>query len=220
LSVTPRKKLQDGQTVTVTGTDFVRIPATVSIEVAQCAAGFQGWEDCDPSTSRFADSDNDGGFSASQPVYSLIYLSGGRTIDCRMVGRCVLAATSNSGLLDEVGSAGVRFRRHGQLRPLPAISVAPGDELVDGQTVQVDGRAFDRNSSGSVRFYRCAPAPSVDACWSAGADPVPVADDGTFSTEVQAFARFGTPGGAVDCRARADPCLLIASTDLGESAGP
>lgn len=219
LSVTPSEKLRDGQTVTVTGTGFVRFPGMVSIEVAQCVAGFQGWEDCDHSTSRFVDSDGDGGFSASRPVYSLIYLSGGRTIDCRVVGRCVLAATSNSGSLEEVASTGVRFRSHGRLRPLPAITVAPGDDLVDGQTVQVDGRAFDRNSSGLVRFYWCAPAPSVDACGNAGAEPVPVADDGTFSAEVQAFARFGTPGGAVDCRAGAAPCLLIASTDLGESDG-
>lgn len=174
LAVVPSKGLDDGQTVAVTGSGWVRVQHGLdggAVMVVQCAADLQDFGDCDPSTSRSPQVDADAALATEMPVYARIETNEGRAVDCRVAGQCVLAATSSDfASPDEVAVSPLSFDPDGSTRSPRAITVTPAVDLVDGQVVRVDGSGFDRPWMPFAAVYQCAPSPSSDRCHLVGSD--------------------------------------------------
>jgi acetyl esterase/lipase len=210
VSVEPNEGLVDGQTVSVSGTGFVR---HTSVQVVQCAADPAPEAGaCDDATSIVTTSD-DGVIEVDVEVLAVIDTWAAGVVDCRVPGNCVVAATTSLGQPGDTAVAAVAFDPDAPLLRPPTIAVTPAADLVDGQIVQVDGSGFPVPDVGGtfVSIFQCSPTPSPESCRRVGDDFVEVAQDGSFTTDVAVAARVPASDGLTDCRGSSEPCLLVAS---------
>jgi Neocarzinostatin family len=209
LSVTPEAGLADGGTVRATGTGLSEWPVLV-----QCGADLAGIADCDWATVTALELGPGGTFAVDHQVFALIQTEAGGAIDCRVAGRCVLAASSFAGTdpLADGASAALAFDPEAPLLPTPAITLTPASALRDGQRVRIDGRDFGHRRSPTVQVYQCGAEPSFETCrplTEMGVEPGP---DGSFSVEARVWHVVRTDGQEIDCLAPAGSCLVVATT--------
>src|SRR5690606_5401221 len=132
-------------------------------------------------------------------------------INCRTPGRCVLAAEVGFDPAVPPVTVPLDFAPDGPLLE-PSITVTAATDLVDRQTVRVEGRNFFRTEFGKVRIFQCRSDWTVwDGCRDSETTTASVAEDGSFSAEMQVSAVFRTALREVDCRTAAEPCLIAAS---------
>jgi hypothetical protein len=101
--------------------------------------------------------------------------------------------------------------------PSGAITVSPATDLVDGQTVTVDGTGFEPRDE--LTFWQCTA--DLDDCRRALSydTPVVVGDDGTFAGTARVRAVFPSRhGGSIDCRTQA--CLMAADYGFRIDSAP
>jgi Ca2+-binding RTX toxin-like protein len=232
LSVDPAVGLVEGQHVTVTGTGFA---AGSRVAVYQCRTAPVGLVDCDLGTATTVTVDDDGAFSIRHRTFAVIYDWGSQT-DCRVPPGCVLAANVGFDGGASVVAAPIAFDSEAALLPPPTVTVTPGDQLVDGQMVTVEGRGFVRREtralvppqdSPSVSLFQCGQAePDEEPGEPSGSQPALILDcrqgpthtveldeDGSFRTQVplSALVRGRAFNRLYDCRTETEPCLLVAS---------
>ena len=213
VSVAPDQGLVDGQTVTVTGTGFVWQEWA---QVLQCPAGFIESTQCDWDTSVFVDTPG-GTFETGVPVFAVISVDGG-TIDCRGPGQCVLATMTDAESVRDAVTVPLEFDPEAPVQPGPTITISPDADLIDGDTVRIEGRGFLRSSERWVQIYQCAPTGDpYDACHPSSDDFVPVAADGSFTLDQPVYARIPLADGLYDCRTSVEPCAILATPWLGAS---
>lgn len=232
LSVDPPVGLVDGQHVTVTGTGFA---AGSRVAVHQCRSAPVGLVDCDLGTVTTAAVDDDGGFTLRHRVFAVIH-DWGNQIDCRVPPGCVLATDVGFDGGASVVAAPIAFDPGAALLPPPTITVTPGEDLVDGRTVTVEGHGFVHRETHSLVPPQGSPGVSLFQCGQREDDPEPgegdpepqpalrldcragpthsvgVDENGGFRTEVPVSAQLlGRSGQPYDCRTETAPCLLVAA---------
>lgn len=212
LTVTPGEGLADGQSITATGQGFVHgDPTGVDLDLRQCVAAPRSQEDdCQRGGWTATELDEPGSFSWEVPALARIYTPAHGTVDCRTPGACVLVASNQFGVADEMGVAPLSFDPAAPLLPPPSVDVTPDDALVDGQVVVVEADGLGAGlGDANATVLQCARPLAEDRCKPA-AGPALV-EDGSVRAEAQVFARIPTPSGEVDCRTSPDPCVLVVS---------
>ncbi|HKA85785.1 MAG TPA: neocarzinostatin apoprotein domain-containing protein [Acidimicrobiales bacterium] len=204
LTVTPGEELTDLQTVEVSGSglvwsDFAR--------VAQCATAPVNIFDCDFENLLEVDTRDSDSFTTDFRVSAVIATENRDVVDCRRPGACVLALLSTESTSPAKSAfAPLSFDPDTEVI-VGSITVAPDHDLVDGQTVSVTGTGFP--PGGDVTFSVCAPDHVADGCqWTP--DFAPVDGAGNFRADVVVSAVVPSGGGEIDCRATAEPCMLVA----------
>jgi acetyl esterase/lipase len=207
LSVTPSGALGDGQTVHVEGSGL----SGASTILRQCVTAPVGIVDCDPGTATPVAVGPDGSLSAEVRVFATIQTYYEDGVDCRTPGRCVLAADVAFDPAGQAVTVPLEFAPDGPLLE-PSITVTAATDLVDRQTVRVEGSNFFRTEFDKVRIFQCrADWTAWDGCRDSETVTASVDEDGTFSAEMQVSAVFRTALAETDCRTTAEPCLIAAS---------
>lgn len=201
----PDEPLTDGQTVTVNASGLVWSTQAL---VVHCVAEPTSPEDCDYATASYVDLAEDTGFTQDYRVSALIETPTHGTVDCREVGGCALAVTSGSELSPaKTGLVSLTFDPDAEVVP-PTLTVSPDVDLVDGQTVNVDGSGFNSDRPW-VDLLLCGSELSWDSCQWVEAFPT-LDENGAFNVDVQLAALLAFEGGdELDCRASAEPCHLV-----------
>lgn len=207
LEITPGGALEDGQAVDVEGTGLPG-PSTI---LRQCVAAPVGIVDCDPGTATPLVVGPDGSLAAEVRVFATIQTYNEDGVDCRTLGRCVLAADVAFDPAGQAVTVPLEFAPDGPLLE-PSITVTAATDLVDRQTVRIEGDNFFRTEFDKVRIFQCrADWTAWDGCRGSETTTASVDEDGSFSAEMQVSAVFRTALGETDCRTGAEPCLIAAS---------
>jgi acetyl esterase/lipase len=221
LSASPSSGLVDGQRIGVTGTGFA---AGTRVAVYQCRAAPVGLVDCELGTGTAVTADDAGSFTLDLQVFAVIY-DVAAAVDCRADPGCVLVADMGFDGGASAVVAPLSFDPAATLLPPPSISVTPGSDLVDGQTVRVEGQGFVHRMSSelvlpeeprqtTVRLHQCGRSEwgPLGDCRAGPTQVVELGDDGTFTTELPVSAVLrGHIGLSFDCRSDPEPCLLLAT---------
>ena len=211
LTLQPSAGFVDGQQVTVTGAGFVR---DEGVAVIPCAAAPLDLDDCEGDSGEFFSPEPDGSFTGPITLYATIQTPRGGLVDCRISDACVLVATDGySEALSSGSVTPLSFDPDAPLPPPPAATVAPDRDLIDGQTVTVEGEGFRPDETISV--LECGPgATSFEDCVYFTAQYVQTDNEGRFSTELTLLATFATTGADpvdIDCRTSTSPCVVVAA---------
>lgn len=221
LSLNPSSGLRDGDTIELT---YFRDPGG-ELVATQCAAEVLEFTDQEPGDVAGIPTDWCGTVfhlrsPAGRPDLTMevtrIQRSPAGDVDCASApGRCVV--------MEGPGFVGRHFAPLVFAEGLPPVAdptlrlERPGDDLADGEVVRVVGSHFPA-SAGEVQLVQCVGRAdevldgTSDPCDVARSTWVPVADDGTFTTEVRVFRDVVTsdslsgPGPWTAC----EPCLLVA----------
>lgn len=216
LTVEPATGLADGDVVQVTGAGFA---AGSSVTVYQCGADLVGIVDCDLGTATEAVVDADGHIALDQQVFAIIHTWGDDELDCRASEACVLAANVGFDGTAPQALQVLDFAPDAPLLPPPTVTATPGEGLVTGQVVDLEGTGFVRKETRAplpldaveVNIFQCAHNGfGLSDCRAEPLVTVPVDSDGTFAADVPVVARFASIG-HIDCRTAAEPCRLVAS---------
>lgn len=227
LFLSPSSGLVDGQRITVSGSGFA---AGSRVAIYQCQAAPVGLVDCELGTGATVTASDDGGFSVERQVFAVIY-DVDAAVGCRAAPGCVLVANMGFDGGASAVVAPLAFDPAAALLPPPSISVTPGGDLVDGQTVRVEGRGFvhrmtselvppEGSRQATVRLFQCGRnqfIPEGD-CRLGPTQVVELGDAGTFSTELPVSGVVQSRGGlSFDCRTGPEPCLLLATMQQPDS---
>ncbi len=190
-------------------------PPPFLVQMVECVSSIPGWDGCDPTVQRIADTDSTGHLAVRFQVATMLYPGpSGSTVtpyDCRVTA-CELRTADVTNPYRS-GVAPLSFAPDGALWPPPAITVTPSTGLVDGQLVHVHGDHIRQSIDGSASaqgLIECAVVAAETLC-KADAGPgqsqtVSPADDGTFDVDMQVAATFRSGGPAIDCRVQR--CVL------------
>jgi hypothetical protein len=211
VSADPSTDLRDGQTITVSGTDF---SPNALIEIVECeTAGSSA--SCDPDTGYPADADSDGTFSTPYPVTRVID-DGGGPVDCA-VSSCVIMAV-NPEEADQEATTPIAFADV----PIktPTLAASPSTVLDDGATVTVSGKGFHPHDvigltecvAGSTDGSEC-----VAEAGLGNSGEVKANGAGRFSTTFNVSRILTLFGATIDC-AQAPGCV-IGAIDLEGLSG-
>ena len=157
LVVTPSTDLLNGQTVTVTGTDY---PANSMVALIECLdPPTTDPFNCSYATATYTMSDGFGSIATPMAVRRIVRFDGTST-DCATAGACVILSA-----VQEVGdgaTASIQFDGSVPPPPPPSVTVTPNTDLLDGDTVTVTGADFTPDAT--VVVLQC----TVDASDPAG----------------------------------------------------
>ena len=162
LSVTPADDLVDQQQVTVTGRGFEVSPSERAAasegdhgpprqaHVLQCVLPFDALDDCGDE-GRTVQLTPRGRLSTTYRVDTRLSLDGGGAHDCR-TGGCILAAFSRAGDWDpsEIARVPLTFDPDAPAPDGPEVRLEPGEDLRDGDLVDVVGTGFAPNRTFTV----------------------------------------------------------------------
>ena len=216
LTVTPASGLLNDQVVTVTGSGF---PAGAQVAVTQCVKVTGGTaQDCNLGRVGYATADGSGAFSVGYTVQRILYVRG-TTTDCAVAGACVIGAGVPPDGAQGAASADIQFDPSAPLPPPPSITVTPSTNLLDGQTVTVEGSDFP--SGSFVVLVECVDAASggqsncdLSNQMGTGADA-----SGSFSVTMRLSRLISTPAqGTTDC-AQPSTCIIGAGVPPDGSQG-
>ncbi|HTR71073.1 MAG TPA: neocarzinostatin apoprotein domain-containing protein [Mycobacteriales bacterium] len=134
MSASPNLGLHDGESVTVTGSNFA---ASKAFYMVQCSGSTQA--DCDTSNLVTGTTGSDGSLSASFTVHTGSIGAGTCTSTSTS---CVIAATTDPNPSDTAAAARapISFGQSG-----PSITVSPHKDVKSGSTVKVSGSGFPAN---------------------------------------------------------------------------
>jgi hypothetical protein len=155
-SATPTTDLLDGETIAVSGVGF---DANAQVGVAECLTEATVPGQCDLTGVMFTTTNQSGSFSIEFNVMRFINV-GGEITDCAAPDSCVLGMeeTANTSLSVTVG---ISFENVPVVPPI--VQVDPSTNLIDRQSVQVEGTGFTPRASialvecenGSVAIGDC-----------------------------------------------------------------
>ncbi len=128
ITVAPDTDLVDFQTVTVSGSGF---PAEITLGIAMCTAGPLSIDDCDLSTSDFAESDATGAFTTEYAVERLIETPAAGPVDCAVAPGCILGV-ANIADFSQNATAPLVFDP--SVPPLPRLEIGVTIDPVGGVT--------------------------------------------------------------------------------------
>ena len=222
VTATPADGLTDGQTIRITSTGLADAFAL------QCSSAPRSLADCDLMTGATPLEPAAGGTaSGERRLFAVIHTEGRGTVDCRIAGSCVVAATvfSGSDPLEGSVTTPVAFDAAAPLLPAPTITATPSTDLVDGQVVRVEGRDLGHRGAAGVQVLQCGPQPSFASCRSLmdpNSEPPEPGPDGSLTLDVRVWQVITTDQGDIDCRAPSGGprCVLVATTRPGESLDP
>lgn len=202
LTITPATGLIDGQTVHLVASGLAtNSPAGVE----QCVTGHL-LAGCDSGSFTSAQTSGSGGFSLDFTVQTILHTPDG-TFDCRTTD-CVLGTNTT---FDATGAAftAIAFDPTGALLPPPVVHATPATNLIDHQTVTVDGTGFRPN--GFAQVVQCTGGATLASdCRGLSMSGGPISPTGTFSATTSVRTRFVTVGGTtVDCRSAVHACELV-----------
>jgi hypothetical protein len=202
ITVTPSTLLSNGQTVSVTGSNFAN--ATHSFTLVECSAvGTPTLADCDISHLGGGTTGADGSIAATDfVVHTGAIGTNGGTCPTTVAGAsCLIAASTDGGASDNAAYP-ISFR--------PVISAKPHSGLKNGQTVKVSGYGFPKTAEG-VALAQCSAAADPDSCDTL--HPVLSSTDATGQfTDVAFPVETGTVGNG-KCKP-GGTCYIAATTDL------
>jgi len=191
VSASPAADLLDGQTITVSGAGFDQ---NVQVGTAECLDGATEPGQCDLTGVSFTTTDNSGSFSIGFNVTRFINV-GGVIIDCGIPNSCVLGTeeTANPALSTTVG---ISFQRVPVVPPV--VHVDPSTNLVDHQSVHIEGSGFTPRSS--IAVIECiSGSTAISDCDLATILIVNADSNGTFDGEYQVARMITVNGSSVDC---------------------
>lgn len=215
LEASPATGLVDGQVVELRGGGF---RPSQEVWVLQCGPGTPP-DSCRPASSGgpVVVSD-DGTLTTTVGVHARLSVEGG-AVDCRTVAEpCQLVVTPGSAVSPRAGRVAIAFEPDGPLRPDPAITVTPADNLDELTPVEVTGTNFTPGGWASVSV--CAADGSGRCDEETWEFPTP-APDGTFTVELFPAAVFPTSEGStetVDCRQPPGCAVVATDEDRGAQA--
>ena len=202
LTITPATGLIDGQTVHLVAGGLA---ANSLAGVEQCVTGHL-LAGCDSGSFTSAQTSGLGGFSLDFTVQTILHTPDG-TFDCRTAD-CVLGTNTT---FDAVGAAftAIAFNPTGPLLLPPVVHATPATNLIDHQTVTVDGTGFRPN--GFAQVVQCTGGAILTSdCRGLSLSGGPISPTGTFSATTSVRTRFVTVGGTtVDCRSAVHACELV-----------
>ena len=218
LAADPSTGLLDGQSITVSATDF---PADASAAVVECPAGTPVGaleQDCDGSTVEIVEADATGAFSTSYRVTRVIQGSDG-PVDCAGASACVLS-TLNLADPTQAASTPIAFQDIAIVPPV--LTVTPSTDLVDGQSVTISGKGFVAHQAYALSECAAGSANGSECVAEAGiggdiAQVVAQGRSGRFSVPFEVARVLTLIDGTVDC-AQAPGCV-IGAIDEDNPAG-
>ncbi|HXQ58491.1 MAG TPA: neocarzinostatin apoprotein domain-containing protein, partial [Acidimicrobiales bacterium] len=203
VTANPSTGLLDGQTITVSGTNF---NPDAEIGLAECPAGQTTVEpsNCLPGT--LIGADGSGSFSSSYTVTRILSGPAG-AIDCAQPSACVLTAIN---LNDPSQSASTPISFQDIVIIPPVLAASPSTGLVDGQSITVSGKGFRPHHryalsecvAGSTDGSECVATNGLGNVTS-----VTAKGSGRFTTTIQVARVLTLVSGTVDC-AQAPGCVI------------
>jgi hypothetical protein len=219
LTVEPATGLEDGATVTVSGSGFT---PGVDVGIVLCAREARGgggvaW--CDTSVLTSTRVSSEGYFSRPFVIRRWITTSRTGDLDCgEPADRCAIAA-GNVRDYDEAGGSDITFSP-APAPPGPELTVTPDGPYRDFQEVEVRGRRFAADDDLSIRQCpaEVGPGGPTDGCVDALAPARTVGGDGTFVDRLRLRRVLPSmTSGDHDCARVA--CVLRMRSNSGRSAG-
>jgi hypothetical protein len=209
MTATPNTDLVDGDVVHVTGAGFT--PSS-PVAVIQCqeTSGPDG-SGCNTSDFQTVQTDATGAMSTDFTVDRILYL-GNTTVDCATQTCRIVLAELPFGYPNV--SADIAFDPSVPPPPPPTLVAEPSTDLVDGQTVTVNGSGYPRNRSlGMAQCLTGDQSPS--GCDLQHYKFVQTDETGSFTTTFTVYATYQSDQGPVDCVAVPGHCRIGAGTAPG-----
>jgi hypothetical protein len=215
VTVTPDSDLVDGDVVHVA---ISGVQPQTQTFTQLCRADEQSR--CDSALSRAATADDAGEVDFDfgiEPVFSVLTGTGFEQVDCRAGPGCNLVAFAErpDGSFGPV-TVGLSFRADGPLLPPTRVVASPATDLVDAQSVRLDGSGFVPFVGVEVRRCRVPHLDGFDC--GRRLDFLDAGIDGTFSSDVEATTVLVLPNGdEVDCRISACQYVITREDRAPES---
>jgi acetyl esterase/lipase len=210
MTVTPAADLVDGTVVRIEAAGF---RPQARVDVAQCRAPMDSYEDCDlRQTGLLADAD--GNLRTDYDVDAVLAVGTGEEVDCRVAGACEMVATRSLFELEErrTARAALGFRPDGPLRPPPIATVTPDTGLVDGQEIAVTGSGF---RPGWLAVTQCAGTGEAFVRCSFDWHLIETDGAGRLDTTFRVRTLLRTDAGFADCRHTTCSIAVLSSQGVG-----
>jgi hypothetical protein len=206
LSVSPSRRLRDGDEVRITGRRF---PPGALVAVTQCLDEAS----CPPSRS-VVEVGPTGRFELSRRVTRLVTVDGQMALECA-TDRCELRAmVQRPARTVSPPPVTLDFDPEGPVPLLPTLSIEPAQGLADGQEVIVVAERLA--PTARLAAQQCGNRGAVCRFISLETD----ARDGRFVTGVRVARTVETPDGRVDCRTTRCTIAVQGSVLLGPMIAP
>jgi hypothetical protein len=211
-TVTPDTGLVDEQIVTVAADDFQEAAAEFDfLHLSLCVLPVDSLADCDPTTAHNEVPDDDGSIEDTLKAYAVLRTRDGRTHDCR-TGGCAVLVKPLDDVLSEAALVPVAYDPGAPLAPAPVITVAPDEDLRDGQILRVHAEGVEPRTIVDVDVC-AADATSWRHCDFAAGEFEFSRADGTVDIPLafSAVIRTSSARGVIDCRVEA--CTMFLTED-------
>jgi hypothetical protein len=203
VTANPSTGLLDGQTITVSGTNF---KPDAELGVAECVTGTVTPSPLTCFLGTLVAADGNGSFSTPDTVIRIISVAQGTT-DCAQPTACVLMAFDFADP-SQVASTPISFQDIVIVPPVLAASPSTG--LVDGQSITVSGKGFKPHHhyalsecvAGSTDGSECVATNGLG-----NVTTVTAKGSGRFTTTIQVARVLTLISGTVDC-AQAPGCVI------------
>jgi len=192
-SASPATNLLDGETIAVSGAGF---DPNTQVGIAECLSGATEPAQCDLTGVSFATASVSGSFSIQFNVTRFINV-GGAIIDCAAPNSCVLGMEETSNISLSV-TVGISFENLPVVSP--SIQVDPSTNLIDHQSVQVEGTGF--TSRASIALVECTNgSTAVSDCDLSTILIVRTDPNGDLDSPYQVARIIDVNGSTIDCAA-------------------
>jgi hypothetical protein len=203
--------LIDHQSVQVEGTGFT---PRASIALVECEKGSATASDCDLSTILIVTADPNGNVESTYQVTRVINVDGS-SLDCAAPQGCALGA----GNVDDYAQRSVVPVSFANAPiPIPAVTVVPSTNLLDGQAVTVTGSGFSAYATISVS--ECGSAATGPSDCAVGTVQLTSADaSGSISTTYKVAQDIQVASTTVNCLVPGACELVVAdASDLQQGS--
>jgi hypothetical protein len=204
-SATPATNLLDGETISVSGVGF---DPNAQVGIAECLTGATEPGQCDLTGVSFTTTDGSGSFSIEFNVTRFINV-GGAITDCAALNSCVLGMeeTANTSLSVTVG---VSFENIPVVPP--TVQVNPSANLIDRQSVQVEGTGFTPRAS--IALVECESGSTAISDCDLSTILIVTADpSGNMESTYQVARVINVNGSSLDCAAPTGCALGAGNVD-------
>jgi len=209
LSAAPNTGLKNGDTVTISGSNFATTSAWVAVQCSSLAPGGAG---CSQTPGASGTTDGSGNI-ADTPFTVHTGSVGNGT--CKPGSTCYIVATTDPGNPNDVAAAGFTTIK---FLALPSLTVKPSKGIHDGQKVKVSGKNFPANKP--LAIVVCASKTDKTKCDQTDGSLLTHSTNGSGSfsnVKVSVFTK-GTQSGT--CKP-GGKCYVAATTDItGQGADP
>ena len=180
--------------------------------IAECVEG-HGQDGCELENRQVVSTDENGGFTTTMVVHTMLATPIG-PIDCRTsVESCVIGASTTFSEVGAVWTA-MEFDPGAALLPPPNLTAQPGTGLVDNQQINVVGSGYPPNVGYQVQTCAAGATLATDCALSQFPAIAFTGPSGTFTQPLQVHSGFVTGAGDfIDCRAAPGACEVHIGTN-------